>query len=383
MPIVSPFARPALLMVLACGIGWNVALEAQSDASESYVWKLPKGFPKPRVPADNPMTAAKVELGRHLFYDTRMSVNGRASCATCHKQELAFTDGMPVSDGATGEKHPRGAMSLVNVAYNAVLTWSNPQMRELERQALVPMFGEHPVELGLREGDGFLDMLRSDPKYRNLFDRAFPETGERFTIANVTKAIACFERSIISARSPWDRYHYGGDDNAVSDSAKRGEILFFSQQLSCFRCHGGFNFSGTTVSEGHEVRDPAFHNTGLYNVAGPLAYPAPNLGIFEFTKDPRDVGKFRAPTLRNIALTAPYMHDGSVATLEQVLDHYSAGGRTVQSGPRAGVGHDNLNKDPLLGGFKVSGQDRNDLIEFFKSLTDDELLHDRRFANPW
>lgn len=343
-----------LLVALACAM-----LEGQTG----YVWNLPKGFPRPLVPADNPMTAAKVELGRHLFYDNRMSVNGRASCATCHKQELAFTDGKPVSTGTTGEHHPRGAMTLVNIAYSAVLTWSNPQMKELERQALVPMFGEHPIELGLREGDGLLDTLRSDPKYRDLFARAFPEAGERFTIANVTRAIASFERSIISARSPWDRYHYGGDDSAVSDAAKRGEVLFFSQQLSCFRCHGGFNFSG-----GAE-----FHNTGLYNVPGGLGYPAPNLGIFEFTKDPKDAGKFKAPTLRNIAITAPYMHDGSVATLDEVLDHYAAGGRA----------RDNPNKDPLVGGFQLSERDRKDLIEFLKALTDEEVLRNRRFGNPW
>ena len=379
MPNVMPLVKAALLTVFAC----NVVPGAQSGSNESYVWNLPKGFPKPRVPTDNPMSAAKVELGRRLFYDTRMSVNGTASCATCHKQELAFTDGRTVSAGATGEKHSRGAMSLVNVAYSAVLTWSNPQMTELERQALVPMFGEHPVELGLREGDGFPTMLRSDPKYQELFERAFPEPIGRFTIANVTKAIASFERSIISARSAWDRYHYGRDDNAVSESAKRGEVLFFSQELSCFRCHGGFNFSGAAVSEGHAVREPEFHNTGLYNVAGAVSYPAPNLGIFEFTKDPKDVGKFKAPTLRNVALTAPYMHDGSIATLEEVLDHYAAGGRTLRSGPHAGAGHDNPNKDLLIGGFKLSSQDRSDLVEFLKSLTDEEVLHDRRFANPW
>jgi len=126
MPRLRPLVKPALFTVFACATVWNGPLGAQSGSSESYVWSLPKGFPKPRVPADNPMTAAKVELGRHLFYDTRMSVNGGASCATCHKQELAFTDGRAVSVGATGEKHSRGAMSLVNVAYNAVLTWSNP-----------------------------------------------------------------------------------------------------------------------------------------------------------------------------------------------------------------------------------------------------------------
>lgn len=345
-----------ILLIIVC-------FATKAIAEETYVWDLPKGFPKPHVPADNPMSAAKVELGRHLFYDTRMSVSGKQACATCHKQELAFTDGRAVAVGATGEKHPRGSMSLVNVAYSGVLTWSNPGMKELERQALVPMFGEHPVELGLRVGDSFLPMLRSDAKYRDLFAHAFSDESDRFTVVNVTKAVACFERSIVSARSPYDRYHYGGDDGAVSEAAKRGEILFFSQPLSCFRCHGGANFSGDTGS------DPEFHNTGLYN-----PYPAPNVGIFEFTKDPKDVGKFKAPTLRNIAQTSPYMHDGSVATLEDVLDHYAAGGR---------AGHDNPLKDPLIGGFHLSSDDRKDLIEFLKSLTDEAVLHDKRFANPW
>jgi cytochrome c peroxidase len=350
----------------------------ESGVYRVYEWNLPKGFAKPYVPADNPMTAAKVELGRYLFYDTRMSVNGRASCATCHKQELAFTDGRAVGVGATGESHSRSAMSLVNVAYSAVLTWSNPEMRSLEKQALVPMFGDHPVELGLREGDGFIPMLRSDAQYRALFERAFPAVvpdgdADRFTIANVTKALASFERSIISARSPYDRYHYGGDDNAVSDSAKRGETLFFNQHLSCFRCHGGSNFSDATAFEKNADRRVEFHNTGLYNVRGSLSYPPPNVGIYEFTKAPADVGKFKAPTLRNIALTAPYMHDGSIATLDGVLDHYAAGGRS----------RDNPNKDPLIGGFTLSRQDRGDLVEFLKSLTDDMVIHDPRFANPW
>jgi len=316
---------------MSAGIAW---------AADDWAWNLPKGFPKPRVPADNPMTPARVELGRRLFYDTRMSVNGNASCATCHKQELAFTDGRPVGVGATGQKHTRGAMSLVNVAYNATLTWNDPDMKDLERQALVPMFGDHPVELGLREGDGFLPMLRSDAVYRNLFERAFPGADDRFTIANVTKAIAGFERSIISGGSPWDRYHYERDDAAISESARRGEILFFSQPLSCFRCHGGFNFGGQS--------EP--HNTGLAS---------------------QDTGKFKAPTLRNIAVTAPYMHDGSVATLEAVLDHYSSGGKP------------NPDKDPLIAGFSLSAPDRADLIEFLKSLTDQTVLHDPRFANPW
>jgi cytochrome c peroxidase len=288
-----------------------------------------------------------------------------------------------VSVGATGQLHSRSAMSLVNVAYSGVMTWNNPGMKELEDQVLVPMFGEHPVELGLREGDAVMPMLRSDPQYQLLLARAFPGDASPVTVKNIAKALACFERSIISARSPYDRYHYGGDDSAVSDSAKRGETLFFNQHLSCFRCHGGFNFSDATVSASTAGRQIEFHNTGLYAITGLFSYPAPNLGTYEYTKAPGDMGKFKTPTLRNIAITAPYMHDGSIATLEAVLDHYAAGGRTIESGPHAGVGHNNPNKDPLVSGFALSRQERADVIAFLESLTDEEVRYDPRLANPW
>lgn len=360
-----------------------LAVRGATDLSQTWVWSLPKGFPRPFVPADNPMTGAKVELGRYLFYDTRLSVNGKSSCATCHRQDLAFTDGKPVGVGTTGELHSRSAMSLVNIAYSGALTWSNPRMTRLEAQALVPMFGEHPVELGLHEGDGLLSRLSSDAHYKLLFGKAFPDAADRFTVANVTRAIASFERSIVSGRSPYDRYHYDHDDSAVSDAAKRGEILFFNQHLGCFRCHGGFNFTDSTVTADSADREVPFHNTGLYNLAGRFSYPSPNLGIYEFTTLPADVGKFKAPTLRNIALTAPYMHDGSIATLEGVVDHYAAGGRTIASGPNAGTGSANPNKDERVRGFPITPAERADLIEFLKSLTDDSLLHDARFSDPF
>ncbi|HKD10337.1 MAG TPA: di-heme enzyme [Bryobacteraceae bacterium] len=352
----------------------NIRLRAAESEQNSYRWNLPKGFPIPYVPADNPMSEAKVELGRYLFYDARLSVNGKQSCASCHKQELAFTDGRAVGIGATGESHSRGAMSLVNVAWSGALTWNNPTMKNLEEQALVPMFGEHPIELGLRRDGGFAQWARSDAIYLDLFPYAFPDAGDPYTIPNVTKALACFERNIVSARSAYDRYHYGGDDSAVSESAKRGEVLFFDQRLSCFRCHGGFNFTDSTVSERNPNRTLEFHNTGLYNAPGLYSYPPPNVGIFEYTKAPEDVGKFKAPTLRNIAVTAPYMHDGSIPTLEGVIEHYAAGGKN---------GHDNPNKDPLIAGFTISAQGKADLIAFLQSLTDAAVLHDARFGDPW
>ncbi len=360
------------------------ALGAQEQAS-AFQWNIPAPFPKPPVPADNPMSAVKVELGRRLFYDKRMSVTGERSCASCHRQELAFTDGLARAQGATGEQHPRGSMSLANVAYLPALTWANPTLVALEDQALVPMLGTDPVELGLggREA-AFLADLRRDTIYQRLFPRAFSGANDSYTMTNVVKAIAAFERTIISMRSPYDRYRYGGEPNAISASAKRGETFFFSgQRGSCFQCHGGWNFSGEVRYEGRDSVRPAFFNTGLYNIAGPLSYPAPNTGVHHVTNRPEDVGKFRPPTLRNVAVTAPYMHDGSIATLGEVLDHYAAGGRTIASGPYTGVGHDNRNKAPNVHGFPLSAGEKRDLIAFLESLTDTAFLRDPALSNPW
>lgn len=348
----------------------------------SYQWILPPGFPPPSVPADNPMTTEQVELGRHLFYDTRLSGNGTQSCGSCHEQRLAFTDGRARSLGSTGQLHPRGSMSLVNVAYASALTWANPAPARLEDQALVPMYGEHPIELGLDRSDRWLAPLKRDPTYQRLFASAFPGAPEHVTREQVTYAIASFERAIVSARSPYDRYHFERDDQAVSDAARRGEVLFHSRPLACFTCHGGVHFSGA-MGSGQRRGPIELHNTGLYNLAGTLSYPAGNTGLFELTRDTRDVGKFKAPTLRNVAVTAPYMHDGSVATLEAAIDHYAAGGRTISEGTHAGAGRDNPNKSESIRGFPITQDQRADLVAFLQSLTDEALLHDPRFANPW
>jgi len=373
LPAQLPDAGETDVMMTVDGLLSNVARIAIAGAAA-----VPKGFPKPRVPANNPMTPPKALLGRYLFYDRRLSVNGTTSCATCHRQEIAFTDGRAQALGATGQGHPRSSMSLVNVAYNTAFNWSDPSVHSLEEQVLKPMFSTNPVELGVVKAD-LLRLIRSDTTYRALFPQAFPGEANAFTIGNVAKAIASFERTIVSAGSEYDRFHFLGDTNAISESAKRGEFLFFLDYggPSCFRCHGGFNFSDATGSR------VEFHNTGLYNLAGPLSYPAPNLGIYEHTKLATDVGKFKAPTLRNIALTAPYMHDGSIRTLEEVVDHYAAGGRTIGGGPLAGVGHDNPAKDKLIHGFFMTPQNRADLVAFLVSLTDKGVTRDERFGDPW
>ena len=173
---------------------------------------------------------------------------------------------------------------------------------------------------------------------------------------------------------------------ATSRRRWRSRLRFFSRPLSCFRCHSGFNFSGGVDFKGRGAGEGEgfdLHNTGLYNIAGAFSYPSTDTGLYEITNKPADVGKFKAPTLRNIALTAPYMHDGSIATLEGVLDHYAAGGRTIAEGPNRGVGHDNPNKSPIIGGFMLNADQKADLLAFLNTLTDSELLSDPRLSNPW
>jgi cytochrome c peroxidase len=329
------------------------------------------------------MNRARVELGRHLFYDRRLSADQSTSCATCHQQAIAFSDPRPHPVGITGQVHPRSSMSLANVAYSPVLTWANLKMERLEQQALVPMFGEDPVEMGLagREQE-LLARLTAEPRYRALFPAAFPGERTPVTLQNLTKAIAAFERTLISGDSPYDRARHG-NPAALSQAARRGEQLFLSERLECFHCHGGFNLTGSVDHAGKANPEIEFHNTGLYNTDGKGAYPAPNIGLMASTGDSADMGSFKAPTLRNVAVTAPYMHDGSIATLDEVVAHYMAGGRTIAEGPNAGVGSRSPLKSAFVPGFTLTPDERRDLVAFLESLTDSTFLIDSRFSDPW
>jgi cytochrome c peroxidase len=336
-------------------------------------------------PADNPMSAAKVELGRHLFYDQRLSADNSMSCASCHHQDKAFTDGRALSEGVTKELGSRSAMSLANVAYLPVLTWANPHLTALEVQALVPLFGEHPVEMGMagREKELFA-RLQADARYRELFANAFPAEASQgaqalYSLSTVTKALGSFQRSLLSFDSPYDRYQYGGQKDAISASAKRGEALFFGEKMECYHCHGGFTFTDNIRHQKLPLAEQGFHNTGLYNLDGRGAYPANNVGISELTGNPDDMGQFRTPTLRNVALTAPYMHDGSIPTLQQVIrEHYAQAGRAgnTPEGP-------NPMRSSLIAGFEVSEQEVTDLVAFLNALTDKTFIQNSRHGNPW
>lgn len=352
-------------------------------ARDRDAWSsLPEGVPPPAVPADNPLNEEKVALGRRLFYDARLSVNDTMSCATCHRQELAFTDGRGRSMGATGIAHPRGAMTLVNVAYASRLTWANHLLDRLEVQALTPMFGEEPVEMGMAGRDAnIVSLLHRDPAYREGFPRAFPSDQDPYSILNTVRAIASFVRTIVSFDSPYDRW-LRGDASALNEHQRRGMELFFSERLECFHCHGGLNFTDSSTHAGASIDSVGFHNNGLYNVGGTGAYPQENTGLHDLTGDRWDMGRFKAPTLRNIAVTAPYMHDGSIGSLPEVIDHYARGGRQIESGPYAGDGSRSPYKSIFLKGFELTPQERSDLLAFLNALTDESVLHDARFSAP-
>ena len=352
-------------------------------ADNAYVWQLPDDIPLPVVPADNPITHAKVELGRWLFYDARLSGNKTMSCASCHIQALAFTDGRTRSIGSTGEIHPRSSMSLVNVAYASRLTWANPLLDRLEDQALTPLLGDDPVEMGLgSKPEDFATLLETEARYKALAERAFPNDDIPYSLLNGVRAISTFVRTIVGFESPYDRY-IRGDDKALGDAAIRGMELFFSEELECFHCHGGFNFSDSTTHADARVEQVGYHNTGLYNVGGEGNFPADNTGLYDMTGERRDMGRFKAPSLRNIAVTAPYMHDGSVATLDDAIDHYQRGGRLIEQGENAGDGRLSPYKSEFIRGFDLTSDERHDLLEFLRSLTDPVVLSDEQFSNPF
>ncbi len=339
----SDATRRTALVLVSAVLGANVAMRVPAaettTAGASYVWHLPRGFPTPAVPADNPMSESKVALGHHLFYDSRLSITGRYSCASCHNPARSFTDGQPVATGASGDALPRNAMALVNVAYNISFGWTKPEVRSLEAQMREPLLSSHPVELGLagRE-ETVARQLAADPFYRSAFQAAFPNDGAAVTFDHLIKAIAAFERTLISGNSPFDRYVFQGDHSALSAAAKRGMALFFSPAAGCSACHSGFNFTGTWRDSEGDTGKPAFASNGV-------------------TEQP-----MRVPTLRNIELSGPYMHDGRFPTLQAVLDHYS------DLGKRA------IRYDRRLPRIKLDMQQKAELIAFLKSLTDESFV---------
>ena len=356
-------------------------LTACSKAPEPYQWPIPQDFPKPQVPVDNPMTQAKVELGRHLFYDKNLSANGQQSCASCHQQSQAFAEGLVTSVGSTGEVHHRNSQALINIAYNKNLTWAHSELTTLERQIIIPLFGEVPLEMGVTGHEDKVLARFATAQYEQMFERAFDD--EQANFDHIVKALASFVRSLISFNSRFDLYAYSMQDDALTESEIRGMDLFFSERLECHHCHGGFNFTQSTTHEMQLLDRHAFHNTGLYNLDGKGSFPITDQGLVTVTGNPNDMGKFRAPTLRNIALTAPYMHDGSIQTLEQVIDFYSSAGRNIESGEYRGDGRANPMKSNFVKGFELNEEEKQDLLAFLHSLTDQSFINNPAYSNPF
>jgi cytochrome c peroxidase len=347
-----------------------------------YEWSLPPEFPQPRVPDDNPLTLEKIALGRKLFYDERLSANGTQSCASCHSQAHAFAEPAATATGSTGQKHRRSTMSLANAAYDSTLTWAHPGIATIEEQMRLPLFGDAPVEMGAAGHEQeILARIRADASYPKLFEQAFPWQSNEINFDNAVKAIASFVRTLVSFETRFDRYAWYGEDAALTDAEIRGMNLFMSERLECAHCHAGFNFSQFVTHESAATVERAFHITGLYPASAEFI-PAADYGLFAVTNDSDDRDRFKAPTLRNIAVTAPYMHDGSITSLNEVLDFYAAGGRVVTEGPRQGDGRLHPGKSPFIKTFTLTLEERADLLAFLATLTDEKFLNDPRHADP-
>ncbi|GAB4407150.1 MAG: cytochrome-c peroxidase [Bacteroidia bacterium] len=317
--------------------------------------QVPSHFPRPEIPKDNPLTQAKIDLGKRLFFDPTLSADRTISCASCHLPELAFSDPRPNSIGVGGiegtlPEQRRNAPALFNLVYHRNFFWDGNKPT-LETQALMPI--ENPVEMATSI-DTVVQRLRRDPAYVQAFRHAF---GDSIRPLNILQAIASFERTLISSGSKYDRFIASGMDSTVFNEAEwRGYQLFFLESATnnhaeCFHCHGGYNFDDP---EGR------FRNNGLYTFYQ-------DFGRFNITGDPLDVGKFKVPSLRNIEYTAPYMHDGSMRTLEEVLRHYAKGGNI------------HPNRDILISNITLTEQDQADIIAFLKTLSDPGFISNPAF----
>lgn len=319
----------ALGVLHACG---TVQREGPSDGTAPFPLHVPDGWPPPPLRADNPLTRASVELGRALFFDPRLSRDGTLSCASCHRPGRAFSDTVALSAGVHGHRGMRNAPSLGNVAYRAPYN-GDGGAPTLEQQLFIPVMDTSEMGMDAQQA---VELLRSDLRLAELSRRAY---GRPLDLYVLTRAIANYERTLLGGTSRYDRF-LGGDSGALSSSEQRGLVLF-NGKGGCNECHGGFDLS-----------DHAFHNVGTR--AGPATDP----GRQRITLKPGDKGKFKTPGLRNVALTGPYMHNGGLATLEEVIGHFNAGGAS------------DPNKDTLLRPLGLSAVEEQDLAAFLRSLTD-------------
>ena len=338
-PLTQP--RKAIFGVLAiCAVAmlspWIAAPVANAQSAAEYKLKIPFGLEETAmvIPADNPMTNEKVELGRMLFFEKRLSQDNTIACANCHLAKFAFTDGKPVATGIRGQKGGRSAPVSFNRVFSSVQFWDG-RAATLEDQSVGPF--TNPIEHGFANYDVMRAKMMKIAGYRKLFKQAFGD--DNITIGNVGKAIASFQRTVLSGNSPADRFDQGQEAGAISAEAQRG-LLLFREKARCTKCHSGFNFT-----------DEKFHNLGIGWDDNKV-----DLGRYMETKNPEDLGAFKTPTLREIARSAPYTHDGRFKTLEEVVNFYNKGGVK------------NPHQDPLIIPLELTDQEKQDLVQFLHTL---------------
>lgn len=325
------------LLIIGLVVGLLGGAPAVAQDGEAYQLNIPLGLDEDLlvIPKDNPLTKEKVALGKLLFFDKRLSGNNTVACATCHMPTLAFTDGQPVSMGIHRQVGGRSAPASINRVFSSAQFWDG-RAATLEEQSVGPFI--NPIEHGFKDHDELVAKLQTITGYTPLFQKAFGV--DEITIDLVGKAIASFQRTILSGNSPHDRFDYGGDDEALSPSAQRGLKLFLGK-ARCTRCHSGFNFT-----------DEKFHNLGIDWDTDHV-----DLGRYAVTKNPDDIGAFKTPTLREISRTAPYMHNGKFAGLREVVEFYNKGGIK------------NPHQDSLIIPLKLTDEEKTDLVDFLQSLS--------------
>ncbi len=304
--------------------------------------EIPEGFPELDVPEDNAFSTARWELGKRLFFEKALSLDSTISCASCHEPALAFSDDLAFSLGVENRSGTRNAPTLANVAYHPYFTREGG-VPTLEMQVLVPIQEHNEFDFNIVL---LAERLKQDSAYLKMSYDAYGREVDPFVI---TRALACFERSLLSGYSPYDQFVNYNKERALTDAEINGMELFFSDRTDCAQCHSGFNFSNY-----------AFENNGLYE-------KYEDEGRFRLTREESDRALFKVPSLRNIELTAPYMHDGSLTTLEEVLEHYRSGGE------------DHPHKSPLIRLLDLSDSEVSDLILFLKSLTDNHFVSNPLF----
>ncbi|MGK0384913.1 MAG: cytochrome c peroxidase [Bacteroidia bacterium] len=317
----------------------------QEDEPIPYQLDIPSWFPEMEIPAGNQLTKARIELGRKLFYEPLLSLDTSVSCGTCHKLDVAFTDAIPLSLGVDNAVGLRNAPTLANIGF-APYFFHDGGVQTLELQSQQPIFSVDEMRFTIA---GFLDRIEGDSEYEKMFADAYGREPGAF---GISRAISAFERTFISGSSRFDQYEYQGITSALSEQEIRGKELFFSNQTKCSNCHESPLFSNYE-----------FENIGLY-------FNYADSGRTRISQLTEDNGKFKVPTLRNIELTGPYMHNGSMQTLEEVVEHFNSGG----------VGH--LNQSEEIIPLNLTIQEKADLVAFLKSLTDQSFVANSDFSNP-